>query len=390
MNREALESAFDAFNQQSSRLEASYRGLQDQVALLSAQLAAAERAELQQLLEKERLGNRLARLLETLPAAVIVIDGEGIIRECNKLAEELLNTPLLGCAWSVIVQREFCRGASLDGELKLNDGRWLNLSRRSLDSEPGDILLLADITESRRTAELLQRSERLSGIGEMTAQLGHQIRTPLASALLYASQLDEAGTPEQKEVAGNIARRLRDLGSIVDDMLNYASGAKKNGEYINVSELLHDVAESIAPQLKKGSQLRIEIVDSSLNIIGNRDALKGALLNLVCNAGQACEDQPIIELCGLRSGDRVCLTVTDNGKGISEDIRFRLFEPFFTTRPQGTGLGLAVVRSVAEAHAGEVLLECGPQGTAFSLCLPAPDDRVVTRQALLPAERIDD
>jgi len=372
MHAEALESAFEAFNQHSERLAATYRELQDKVSFLSGQLAVAQRAEYKQLLEKERLGNRLAQLLEALPAAVIVIDGEGIIRESNSKSVELLNTPLLGCAWSVIVQREFCRGASRDGELKLKDGRWLCLSRQRLGTEAGEILLLADITDSRRTAEILQRAERLTSIGEMTAQLGHQIRTPLASALLYASRLMDTDSAAQKDTAENITRRLQDLRSIVDDMLRFAAGARKTGTHFGVSDLLHEVAESIAPQLRKGSQLRIEIADNRLSVVADREALKGALLNLICNASQACQDSPVIELSAVRSGDSVCLTVTDNGHGISDDIRTRLFEPFFTTRPQGTGLGLAVVRTVAEAHGGEILVDCGAHGTAFSICLPAP------------------
>lgn len=369
-NSHALENAFEAFNRHSSKLEMSYKALQDKVSRLSAQLEAAQRIESQQQLEKELLGNRLIRLLEILPGAVLVIDGEGIIRECNTRSEDILSTPLIGCAWSVVVQREFCRGASRDGELKLKNGHWLSLSRTPLGTEPGEILLLADITESRRTAELVQRSDRLTNLGEMTARLGHQIRTPLASALLYASKLDAVGTPEQKEATRNVSQRLRDLGGMVDDMLNFAAGAKQPGEVVLVSTLFHDVADAFAPQLDSGSQIKIEIVNPELRVFANREALKGALLNLVTNAAQASDSTPVIELCAVQSRDQVCLTVTDNGPGIRKDIRSRLFDPFFTTRPQGTGLGLAVVRSVAQAHGGEVMLDCGPHGTAFSICLP--------------------
>lgn len=369
-NAQALESAFEAFNRHSSMLETSYQALQDKVSVLSAQLETAQRVECQQHVEKELLSNRMMRLLEILPGAVLVIDGDGIIRECNTRSAEILSTPLIGCAWSVIVQREFCRGASRDGELKLRNGGWLNLSRTPLGTEPGEILLLADITESRRTAELVQRSDRLTSLGEMTARLGHQIRTPLASALLYASKLDNTGTPAQKEAARNVSQRLRDLGSMVDDMLSFAAGAKQPGDVVLVSELFHDVADAVAPQLDSGSQIKIETVNPDLSVFANREALKGALLNLVTNAAQASDGNPVIELCAVQSGNQVCLTVTDNGPGIRKDIRSRLFDPFFTTRPQGTGLGLAVVRSVAQAHGGEVMLDCGPHGTAFSICLP--------------------
>lgn len=370
MNAEALKTAFSAFNQQSSQLEASYRQLQNRVTTLSEQLAASQTARHKELLEKERLGNRLARMLETLPGAIIVIDGGGIILECNSKSLELLNGSLLGCAWSEIVQREFCPGESADGDLRLKVGRWLSLARQPLGSEPGEILLLTDITESRRMSEMLQRHQRLSSIGEMMARLGHQIRTPLASALLYASQLEKSETTVQQTIAGQIVNRLQDLGGLVDDMLKFAGGARKSGDIVNVAELLQDVADSIAPQLGVGGQLLVEITDADLVIEANREALKGALLNIVNNAIQACDDTLRIELGAVRSKHQVCLTVTDNGHGISKEVRSRLFEPFFTTRPQGTGLGLAVVRSVAEAHDGEVLVDSGPQGTTFAICLP--------------------
>lgn len=377
----ALENAFAAFNRHSSKLETSYQSLQEKVSVLSDQPKQAERLESQQHREKQLLGNRLIRLLEILPGAILVIDGRGIIRECNTRSEEILGTPLLGCAWSVIVQREFCRGASSDGELKLKKGRWLSLSRTSLVTEPGEILLLADITESRRNAELKQRSDRLTSLGEMSARLGHQIRTPLASALLYAAKLDESGTPEQKEAARNVCQRLRDLGNMVDDMLRFAAGAKPPGEVVEVADLFHAVADAVAPQLDTGSQIKIENANPELQVFANREALKGALLNLVTNAAQASCGNPVIELSAVQSGDQVCLTVTDDGPGVRKDIRSRLFDPFFTTRPQGTGLGLAVVRSVAEAHGGEVLLDCGPHGTAFSICLPEfpKNDPVMTK-----------
>ena len=369
-NTASLESAFDAFNQHSTRLEHAYRELQGRFADLSNKLDTTRRTATAQTLENERISNRLLSLLEALPAAVIIIDNDGVIRECNHRASTLLSKPLIGIAWSVVVQREFCRGASRDGELKQKCGRWLSLSRQSLFNEGGEILLLADITESRGNAEMLERADRLASIGEMTAAFGHQIRTPLASALLYADSLQKRVSPEQEEVTTNIVRRLRDLSGMVDDMLHYAGGATRSGQSVAVSSLLEDVVETIAPQLQSGTRIKIEIADNTMQVTANRDALKGALLNLLTNSIQSCETDPVIELSAVQTRDMICLTVSDNGAGISADIRDRIFEPFFTTRPQGTGLGLAVVRSVAEAHAGEVLLDDTSSGTSISICLP--------------------
>lgn len=371
---ETLENAFKAFNHQSGLLEASYRELQDRVAVMTEQLAASQSARHNELLAKERLGNRLAWMLEALPSAIIVIDCNGFIVEHNNKSSELLNMPLMGCAWSVIVQREFCRGESVRGELKLKDGRWLSLARRSLGAEGGEILLLTDITEIRERSEMIQRHQRLSSIGEMTARLGHQFRTPLASALLYASQLENPAISNHVEIAGKITNRLQELSGMMDDLLRFAAGPKQSGETVVVADLLESVAETMRPQLESGDQLILDPVDPGLIVEVNYPALKGALFNLVHNAFQACDDQARVELGAVRSNEQICLTVTDNGHGIGEEIRQRIYEPFFTTRPQGTGLGLAVVRSVAEAHNGEILVDSSAQGSTFAICLPDASD----------------
>lgn len=385
---EALQSAFARFNRYSGQLEASWQEPKQCVTTLTDQLQAERSARHRELLDKERLGDRLAGMLEALPAAVIVIDGAGIIRQLNRKALELLNRPLLGCPWSDIVRREFCAGRSADGELKLRDGRWLSLARRALPhesgkTEPAEILLLSDVTESRRMTELMHRHQRLSSIGEMTASLAHQIRTPLTCALLLCSQLEEKDSAERHVAAQKLTERLKDLAGMVDDMLRFAGGVRQLGDSIPVAGLLEEVSEDA--RVHRSVRVTSELPERSLAVTGNRGALKGALLNLVENAAQACGDGGRVELSAWQSVDSVWLTVTDNGHGIEPDIRARLFEPFFTTRPQGTGLGLAVVRSVAEAHHGQALCHSGPGGTVFAIRIPAAHAVPVVQNPPVPA-----
>ena len=368
-SREQLKSAFEAFSQQSGLLEKSYRELQQTVRTLTRQLKKAQSARLAELVEKERISQRLSHLLDMLPGAIVVIDGDGTIRESNNQAGQLLNRPLVGCSWASIVRREVEEGGSEDGNIQLRDGRWLSLSRRALQEEPGEILLLADITESRRMSDMRQRQERLTTIGEMTARFAHQVRTPLASAMLYAAQLD-TGTPRQRRAAGRISARLNDLGRMVNDMLGFAAGAKPADETFGVKGLLTDVRSAIEPQLPDGTVLSVLVDDDSPQISANRDALKGALLNLVNNASQACGKRARIELGATCRDDVVEISVADDGPGIPAEILPRIFEPFYTTRPQGTGLGLAVVQAVAAAHGGRVTADSAGNGTRISLHLP--------------------
>ena len=375
LNAEELQSAFEIFNRQSGMLEQSYRRLQQKVETLTHQLKFAQSERLAELVQKERLSQYLTQLLDAMPGAVIVINDVGVILESNSHATTLLNQPLIGCSWSAIVRREVRKGGSEDGNIQLQDGRWLSLSRRPLRHESGEILLLADITESRQISILRQRQERLSAIGEMTARFAHQARTPLASAMLYAAQLDRNSLRQQR-VVRKITARLNDLGRMVNDMLGFAAGASRSQQSLNVYDLFTEVQNSIDAQLDDQTDLRIVVDDYPLRVAANRDALKGALLNLVANAIQACGSGANIELGAYCRDGFVNLTVSDNGPGIPAEIKSRIFEPFFTTRPQGTGLGLAVVQTVAVAHAGAISVDSSKNGTCFTLRLPASiDDR---------------
>jgi two-component system sensor histidine kinase FlrB len=376
MDRRALEAAFAEFNEQSGLLAECYRSLQSRVAELSERLDESQSARHRELLEKERLGNRLSRLLETLPGAFLVIDGDGVILERNRQAADLLRQPLLGCCWSDVVQREFRPCERVDGDLQLKDGRWVNLFRRPLEMEHGEILLLTEVTEVRRMSKLLERQERLSSLGEMTASLAHQIRTPLASAMLYLSEF-ETGTGCGEPQARSAAKALdclRSLDRLVNDTLIVAGGAQSEEGKVVVRDLLRSVAETMSVQLDDDSLLSIEFDDADLVVTGNRDALHGALLNLVTNALEAGE-RPQVELSAASVGSEVWLMVSDNGPGIADQDPEQLFEPFYTTRKRGTGLGLAVVRTVARAHGGNVIVESGARGSTFAICLPASGGR---------------
>lgn len=367
--------AAEAPGNRSGRFGAVYEALQREVVGLNRQLAEARSARVAELLEKERLGKRLALLLEALPGAVIVLDGEGIIVECNSRAVELLGRPLIGMTWSEVIRREFGGtepGDDTAGELRLADGRRLSLARRTLDDEPGEILLLTDVTETRRLQEAAERKSRLSDMGEMTARLAHQLRTPLASALLYVSQIEQGGEAALvRRFAARAMGKLRELEQMINDMVAYAGGGRPADEEFPVSDLLADVAEAARPLLRGTAEVSTALSEPGLVLQGNRPALAGALNNLVHNALQMAGDGARVELGAARAGSgEIWLTVTDNGPGVAHTLRERIFEPFFTTRRQGTGLGLAVVASVARAHGGSVDVESHGEGATFLLRLP--------------------
>lgn len=371
-----LESAFTAFNQLTRQLTSSYQALEQQVERLTCELAAARDDRVQQQGETQRLTHRLERLLQALPAGVVVLDGRGVVQDCNLAAVELLGEPLRGALWREIIVRAFAPQFDDGHEVSLRDGRRVSISSSTLAPEPGQILLIKDVTETRALQEKLSRHQRLSAMGQMAAALAHQIRTPTAAALLYVSQLSpsETGEAVTQRLAAKIKLQLQQIERMVSDMLLYARGGMQGDvRDFFMPRLLTGLEQMVQPMLQQaGAEL---IIDNSIEDVllhGNPEALVGALTNLVENSIQARESGAVVTIQAVRvSETAIEIRVKDNGPGMAAGLQSRIFEPFFTTRPQGTGLGLAVVQSVARKHHGVVCVETAPgKGAEFVLRLP--------------------
>jgi two-component system sensor histidine kinase FlrB len=239
------------------------------------------------------------------------------------------------------------------------DAAWQTLRDRQLDS-------------------VLSRHERLAALGEMAATLAHQIRTPLSSALLYASNAANRGlAPARRdELLGRAIGCLNDLEQLVSDMLGFARGATASNAPVALSDIALAVTNASHALLRPGQRLNVAEPPENAVVCGSREALVGAVLNLVTNALQASGPSASVRVETLVTGAAAELRVIDNGPGVAPALRQRIFEPFFTTRPEGTGLGLAVVRSVAEAHGGEIHVESADsasrdrRGACFVMRLP--------------------
>ncbi|MDP2795703.1 MAG: ATP-binding protein [Sulfurisoma sp.] len=367
-----LAEAFRIFNQASEELSSAYTALQGQVATLSAELAAANGALRQQYQEKAALTERLSHLLDALPAGVILLDAEGRTVQANPAAEVVFGATLSRLAWPQIEDRRLVP-TDTPGEYALADKR-LAVTVTPLDSAGGRIVLLHDVTETHRLRVQAERNERLAAMGEMAAQLAHQLRTPLAAALLYAGNLELPELPEKSRVsiAQKTVERLKALERLIQDTLMFARGEVLGREAFSVVDLIAELRHTFDPLARaRGIALVVGSEAGVEHINGNRKALVGALTNLLENALQAVDAGGEVTLAVRREGDRLVLAVRDNGRGIPVDTLSRMFEPFFTTRGDGTGLGLAIARGVARAHGGgiDVRSELGV-GTEFILTLP--------------------
>ena len=372
-NAQELEEAFSTFNRLSEQLSSSYHDLEERVDELNEELAVAHSEKLEHYKEKERLAERLDSLLSALPAGVVVMDGTGRIAEANPAAIDLLGEPLSGELWRDVILRAFEPNAESGVDLQLRSGRLVSLSTCPLGSEPGQILMINDVTEGRVLQEKMNQHKRLTAMGEMVASLAHQIRTPLSSAMLYLSHLRQP-LEESKRIkfADKVSASIKHLEKLVSDMLIFARGEMGGGEAVPVSELIDSLVHNLDAELdKSNTELLLDDEAGDTLVRCNRDILASAILNLASNAIQAMGQGGTLTVRTQVQGQWVDIIVEDAGPGIDAATQARIFEPFYTTRANGTGLGLAVVQAVAKAHQGELWLKSTlGEGSQFGIHLP--------------------
>lgn len=382
---EQLEKAFHLFNQFSEKLSVSYSDLEGQVQQLTNELTNERNERLIQLAEKEKLASRLESLFDVLPAGIVVLDAEGYIAQTNSVAHEIFsmctaNADCIGKKWLTVAADTF----STEGnEIRLEDGRWVNISACPLNDEPGKIILITDVTENHVLHEELNRQERLSALGEMIASLAHQVRTPLSSALLYMSTSTHPSIKDNRRctLIEKAKDRMHHLEHIVEDMLMFARGDVAEAEYI--------LAREFFGQLKKTIESDCNIPEIEINldrsiyaatIKANSDVLQSTLQNIIDNAVDACDNtaddqqtkmKRIIINVMKNKQDMLEIEIRDNGCGIPDEIKDRVIEPFYTTRCNGTGLGLAVVNNSVTRYGGNVRIDSEPgNGTGITITLP--------------------
>jgi nitrogen-specific signal transduction histidine kinase len=405
-----------AFNEQTARLRESHDSLRTRVEELSGELRQKNDELSSRVEEISALKNYLANILESTADGVLTLNQNGELVALNRTAADLLPPEpasaernesaerledLTGAARAIgvdealgsecavlarILEATMQEGeATTHTEVCLKDAggaeRIFAVSAGPILSEAGEIAgavaTCRDNTEIRHLESVLRRRERLAALGEMAAQLAHEIRNPLGGIDLYASLLRRSleDRAEERQLAEKIAAATKSLNRLVEDMLTFTRPSEPRTLPVAADQLLEGALD-----LAGGAPEQVEVVrdyDADLPRAKlDPDLMQRALLNVLLNALQVMPGGGTLHLAtgtGSASG-RVAFSVEDTGPGVEEGIREKIFNPFFTTRDGGTGLGLAIVQKITQEHGGAVSVEAGGAGGArFVFDVPAAD-----------------
>lgn len=255
----------------------------------------------------------------------------------------------------------------------------LRIQRGHMDepvaTEPGEELGRLSRAMERMRQGIQERDEQLR---LMLAQVAHEIRNPLGGLELFAAAAADTEDPtERARLMKRVRSEVSALNGIIDDFLTFARPMSPNREAVDLREALHDAAEFVRAELEdRGGQMEVVLPDEPLMARVGPDYAKRATLNLLRNASQVSDR---VRLEGSLEHGEVVIRVSDEGPGVSPELRERIFDPFVTDKEQGAGLGLAIVRKVAEAYKGRVELvppeeTNGAGGAEFRIYFPSLED----------------
>ncbi len=378
-------------------------------------LVRAARAEqgLRKALRQER--DFTAAVLDTAGALVLVLDREGRVVRFNRACEaltghsyaEVAGRPIWGLFPFVPEEAQARamfqamldggKGASAELHWRVRGGgqRLIAWTNTTLPDETGRVAYVVatglDVTEHRRAEHELQalhvrlgeeharllQAEKLSSIGQLSAGVAHEINNPLGGVMscfraLRAGTIPAARLPEYFET---IDDGLQRMASIVRGLLDYARQRPPRREAVDLASVTALSVRLVEPSVRgKGLRLVDELSPGALRAEADRSQVMQALVNVLLNAAHASPEQGEIVLRPAQDGHRVGVRISDQGPGIPAEIRHKVGEPFFTTKPEGegTGLGLSITHGIMKAHGGSIEIDSAPgAGTTVTLWLPA-------------------
>lgn len=377
----------------SAFMAASMQGVIQKLRDQEKELERLHRIEKERAAQSERLSEEVTR---NMPAGLLIVNATGIISSANPAAEQVLGIRGLGfrrysealgetseltrlvadcLAEGKIFRREQVEHATPAGEQR-RLGVTISPIRRGSEKISGAICLLSDLTELAALQQQMQLKENLAALGELSAGIAHEFKNALATISGYAQMIraEELGG-EASDYADRILEQTRNITHVVTEFLKYARPLDIANEPVLLETVVDRVISDVT-DAKPNIQVRAEGVFGS--VPGDEGLLRQALLNLVRNAAEACADTSVGgqvllkgEVVRTEEGGLQRIVILDNGPGIEAGALSKLFRPFYTTKADGTGLGLAVVQKIIVQHGGQVEARNRPEGgAAFMVTLP--------------------
>ena len=355
-----------------------------------------------------------ALILESVSSALVAFDEAGRITLCNRAAERVLalnarsvrgrrvdevltaDDPLRSVAWRI---RETGKGTGreeMERAASADEPRWLVVSGSVLQDSDGEfrggILLVDDLTETKRLREAMGLKERLSAVGEMSSGIAHEIKNALHSLLGYANLLEDDAAGDPPLPVKGILEEVRSLENLVKGILEFSRPSRPTRAPVDLNRLVRETVHATEESAKaRGIAVHLDLEEALPLVAADAESLKRAFLNCELNAFEAMAAAGSLtirtraaELAGVETetaptaaGDAVRavrVSFRDTGPGIPEADRAKIFTPFFTTKKDGHGLGLALVHKTVTDHGGRVHLHSRDKvGTEFVIVLPVEE-----------------
>jgi PAS domain S-box-containing protein len=372
-----LNEAFYSFTQASKSLEAYYLKLGEKVQYLTQELEK-KNAQLNDAVSKlSESKDFLQAVLQSIGEAMIVLDQNEKITMMNRAAEEMfsLASDKTGGTGFHELAKAFEEGAA--GTLLSVNGRKYDVIRtrsKVCDSKGvvrGHVVLVKDVTKLKDLERQQERNSRLISMGEMAAKIVHEIRSPLCSIELFSTMLanDLEGT-SHAEMAKGISTGIQSLNNILTNMLLFARNQKPSFREVRLSGVIDESIGMLAPFIEI-RQVRLSKALTDDVASGDHELLKQVFMNIFMNAIQAMPGGGRLEVLMKFRDDFLTVSVIDEGEGISPENIEKIFDPFFSTKDKGTGLGLTIAHKIMQCHNGFIkafMNDAG--GSTFCLYFP--------------------
>jgi two-component system sensor histidine kinase PilS (NtrC family) len=326
----------------------------------------------------ERLDRLYAEVLRSLPSGVMTIGSSGRIDFVNAAGADILGGNAEDKPGPAALAALAPAGAGRHFETSMQiAGRGQRVIGGSVAplvgrEDEGRVLVFQDLTELRRLQKDVERAERLAELGRMSAGLAHEVRNPLAAMIgclqLLPRQVGSTLAEEDVRMLAIVQREAERLSALVQQFLTYARPAPPERQQVALKRLLQDVVDAV----RFGLARDITLSGDELTLAVDPAQLRQVLWNLVHNAASMVDkEKGQVAIRIAVDGDEAVVRVDDNGPGVPEELRERIFEPFYSTRPDGNGLGLATAHQLVRQHRGGLsLVESALGGACFEVRLP--------------------